>query len=58
MKWCIETFCGEVIEVTSLYDKKGEDTDELWRAEACVIKPTKDVLQSFLIEDRAVHRVQ
>lgn len=37
MRWCIETDSGQVLEVTKLFNARGEDTEELDLAEAILI---------------------
>lgn len=37
MRWCIETNSGQVLEVTKLFNARGEDTEELDLAEAILI---------------------
>lgn len=58
MKWCIETEAGEVFEVTRLLTDRGERTDDLYHATACVIKLDEHAWLPSLIEDRTVHRLQ
>lgn len=40
MRWCIETDCGKVLEVTKLFNANGEDTFELDEATAILIQFT------------------
>lgn len=40
MRWCIETDCGQVLEVTKLFNNYGEDTLELDEATAILIRFT------------------
>lgn len=58
MMFCIETVDGEVFEVTNLYDQNGEETRDLERVCACVIKLAEDKWGTAEVDSSVIHRVQ
>lgn len=58
MTFLIETADGEIFEVTTLFDKYGEETLALDAAIACVIKFSETEFASTMINGRLIHRAQ
>ena len=58
MRFCVETEDGEVLEVTTLFDAQGKETDDLDETVSCVVKFGETSWGAYPLNKLMISRVQ